>query len=260
MFHEPTGEEGTWPALYLEAEAAIREEEDRIMRGRGQKDGEEENKKMTEPRRRVLERGEKADDGEEELRTQTETEERRGGATRPKTPLSFRRWHSEVLPSPKVLQRGKVGMVAGLTSMVVGFLCGAAIPLAAAAGTSLATVAGGSGVVAGLTRFLFYKVLQRVKVVVAAGLTGFLVGALCGAAVPLAAAAGASLVGKAASLTAAQLVARALIGGFVGGSVGAVAGLQAASPEEGVQIALGQVGLIGVSAVGLVSLWELWLS
>ncbi|KAJ3600682.1 hypothetical protein NHX12_031660 [Muraenolepis orangiensis] len=192
-------------AMYLEAVAAIREEEeDRIMRGRVQKDGEEENKKMAEQRRRVLERGERADDGEEALRTQTETEERRGGALRPKTPLSSRRWYSEGRLSPKVL--------------------------------------------------------QRVKVVVAAGLTGFLVGALCGAAVPLAATAGASLVGKAAGLTAAQLVAGALIGGLVGGSVGAVAGLEAASPREGVHIALGQVGRIVVLAVGLVSLWELWLS
>ncbi|KAJ3600468.1 hypothetical protein NHX12_031449 [Muraenolepis orangiensis] len=184
-------------AMYLEAVAAIREEEeeDRIMRGRGQKDGEEENKKMTKPRRRVLERGERADDGEEALWTQTET---------------FRRWHSEVLLSPKVL--------------------------------------------------------QRVKVVVAAGLTGVVVGALCGAAVPLAVAGGASLVGKAAGLTAAQLAgssvgwvaltsgktaAGALIGGLVGGSVSVVAGLEAASPEKGVQIALGQVGRIGVLAVGV---------
>ncbi|KAJ3600222.1 hypothetical protein NHX12_031208 [Muraenolepis orangiensis] len=160
---------------------------------------------MTKPRRRILERGERAaDDGEETLwtQTETETEERREGALRPKTPQSFRRWYSEVLLSPKVL--------------------------------------------------------QRVKVVVALRLTGFLVGALCVAAVSLAAAGAASLVGNVAGLTAAQLVAGPAIGGIVGGSVGLVAGLEAASPEEGVHIALDQVGLIGVSAAGLVSLWELW--
>ncbi|KAJ3600224.1 hypothetical protein NHX12_031210 [Muraenolepis orangiensis] len=80
-------------AVYLEAEAAIREEEeeDRIMRGRGQKDGEEENKKMTNPRRRVLEWVETADEGEEAWWTKTETEERKGGAHRPKTPPFYRR-------------------------------------------------------------------------------------------------------------------------------------------------------------------------
>ncbi|KAJ3600825.1 hypothetical protein NHX12_031800 [Muraenolepis orangiensis] len=135
-------------AMYLEAEAAIREEEeDRIMRGRGQKDGEEENKKMAKQRRRVLERGERADDGEEALRTQTETEERRGGAPRPKTPLSSTSSSSEGFLSPKVLQRVKVVVAAGLTGFLVGALCGAAVPLAVAGRISLVGKAAAVGLV-----------------------------------------------------------------------------------------------------------------
>ncbi|KAJ3600220.1 hypothetical protein NHX12_031206 [Muraenolepis orangiensis] len=108
-------------AMYLEAEAAIREEEeDRIMRGRGQKDGEEENKKMTKPRRRVLERVETADEGKEALWTQTETEERRGGAVRAK----IRRLFRKVLISPKMLQRVKVVVILAFTGLVVGALLG----------------------------------------------------------------------------------------------------------------------------------------
>ena len=67
---------------------AIREEQDRIMRGRGQAEGEEEEMKMSKWRRRVLERDGRADDGEV-FWTQTETEERRGGA------LSFLRERGE---------------------------------------------------------------------------------------------------------------------------------------------------------------------
>ncbi|KAJ3600469.1 hypothetical protein NHX12_031450 [Muraenolepis orangiensis] len=226
-------------AMYLEAEAAIREEEeDRIMRGRGQKDGEEENKKMAKRRRHVLERSETADDGEEALRTQTEMEERRGGAlgflrergerwregwrrmscSRPYAPPSSRRlWFSEVPLSPSVLRRVKVVVAAGLTGVVVGALCGAAVPLAAAAGASVV------GNAAGLA---------------AAQLAG-------------ASAGWAEAVGAVVAAASGKTAAGAAIGGLVGGSVGAVAGLEAASPEEGVHIALEQVGLIGVSAVGV---------
>uniref|UniRef100_A0A1A7Y4X1 AIG1-type G domain-containing protein n=1 Tax=Iconisemion striatum TaxID=60296 RepID=A0A1A7Y4X1_9TELE len=123
------------------------------------------------------------------------------------------------------------------------------------------------------------KVLNRVKVLVAAGATGMAVGAMFGAAVPLAAAAGASLVGNSVGFAAGQLAGMsvaggtgvgkavgaivaaasgktavalgAAAGGVLGGSVGAVAGAEAATPQEGALDALGQVSAIGGSAVGV---------
>lgn len=123
------------------------------------------------------------------------------------------------------------------------------------------------------------KVLARVKVLVAAGATGMAVGAAFGAAAPLAAAAGASVAGNALGLAAGQLagasvaggvgVAKAVgaivaaaagktavalgaaTGGVLGGSVGALAGAEANSPGEAAVEALGQVGAIGATAVGV---------
>lgn len=117
------------------------------------------------------------------------------------------------------------------------------------------------------------KVLDRIKILVAAGATGVAVGAALGAAAPLAAAAGASLAGSSVGFAASQLAGMSVAGGkavgaivaaasgktalalgaatgaVVGGSVGAVAGVEAASPREGALDALGQVGLLGASAV-----------
>ncbi|TKS91554.1 GTPase IMAP family member 4 [Collichthys lucidus] len=123
------------------------------------------------------------------------------------------------------------------------------------------------------------KVLERVKILVAAGATGMAVGAMFGAAAPLAAAAGASLVGNSVGFAAGQfagmsvaggtgvgkavgaivaaasgktaLALGAATGGVLGGSVGVVAGAEAASPGEGALDALGQVSLIGASVVGV---------
>ena len=123
------------------------------------------------------------------------------------------------------------------------------------------------------------KVLERIKIMVAAGATGLAVGAVFGAAAPLAAAAGASLMGNSIGFAASQfagmsvaggsgvgnavgaLVAAAsgktavalgaATGGLLGGSVGAIAAAEAASPGEGALDALGQVSLIGASAVGV---------
>ncbi|KAG7460038.1 hypothetical protein MATL_G00216950 [Megalops atlanticus] len=72
------------------------------------------------------------------------------------------------------------------------------------------------------------KVLEKVKIMVAAGATGMAVGAVFGAAAPLAAA--------------------AATGGVLGGSVGALAGAEASSPGEAALEALGQVGVIGATA------------
>ncbi|XP_060946554.1 uncharacterized protein LOC133023514 isoform X2 [Limanda limanda] len=123
------------------------------------------------------------------------------------------------------------------------------------------------------------KVLDRVKIMVAAGATGMAFGTMFGIAVPLAAAAGASLVGNSVGFAASQLAGMsvaggtgvgkavgaivaaasgktalalgAATGGAMGGSVGAIVGAGAASPREGALDALGQVSSIGASAVGM---------
>lgn len=116
------------------------------------------------------------------------------------------------------------------------------------------------------------NVLRRIKIMVAAAATGLAVGAVCGACVPLAAAAGASLAGNSIGLVAgvgsvsvAETVGAivavasgktavalgAATGGVVGGSLGAIAGAEAGSPGEGARHALDQVGIIGASAVGV---------
>lgn len=120
------------------------------------------------------------------------------------------------------------------------------------------------------------KVLERVKVLVAAGATGMAVGAVFGAAAPLAAAAGASLVGNSVGFAAGHFAGMSVMGGtgavgaivaaaagktavavgaatggVLGGSVGAIVGTEAASPQEGALAALGQVSVIGASAVAV---------
>ncbi|XP_021413723.2 uncharacterized protein LOC110486442 [Oncorhynchus mykiss] len=123
------------------------------------------------------------------------------------------------------------------------------------------------------------KVLERVKILVAAGATGMVVGAVFGAAAPLAAAAGAAAMGNTVGFAAGQLAGMsvaggtgmgkavgaivaaaagktamalgAATGGVLGGSVGALAGAEAASPGAAALDALGQVSLIGTAAVGV---------
>lgn len=122
-------------------------------------------------------------------------------------------------------------------------------------------------------------VLERIKILVAAGATGLAVGALFGAAAPLSAAVGASLMGNSVGLATGSIsgisaagcagvgkavgtivaaasgktavAVGAATGGLMGGSVGAVAGSEAASPREGASDALKQVGVLGVTAVGV---------
>uniref|UniRef100_A0A8C7FF30 Si:ch1073-322p19.1 n=1 Tax=Oncorhynchus kisutch TaxID=8019 RepID=A0A8C7FF30_ONCKI len=123
------------------------------------------------------------------------------------------------------------------------------------------------------------KVLEKVKILVAAGATGMVVGAVFGAAAPLAAAAGAAAMGNTVGFAAGQLAGMsvaggtgmgkavgailaaatgktamalgAATGGVLGGSVGALAGAEAASPGAAALDALGQVSLIGTAAVGV---------
>ncbi|XP_041719343.2 uncharacterized protein LOC121550948 [Coregonus clupeaformis] len=123
------------------------------------------------------------------------------------------------------------------------------------------------------------KVLEKVKILVAAGATGMVVGAVFGAAAPLAAAAGAAAMGNTVGFAAGQLAGMsvaggtgmgkavgaivaaaagktamalgAATGGVLGGSVGVLAGAEAASPGAAALDALGQVSLIGTAAVGV---------
>lgn len=99
------------------------------------------------------------------------------------------------------------------------------------------------------------KVLERVKVLVAAGATGFAVGAVCGAVAPFALAAGASAVGSSVGITAgvagkSAVAVGAAMGGVVGGANGVLVGAEAAAPREAALDTLGQVGLMGVTVVG----------
>ncbi|XP_062873400.1 GTPase IMAP family member 4-like [Trichomycterus rosablanca] len=98
------------------------------------------------------------------------------------------------------------------------------------------------------------KVLERVKVLVAAGATGFAVGAVCGAVAPLALAAGASVVGGSMGLAAGvagktAIAVGAAMGGVVGGTNGVIVGAEATGPGEAALETLEQVGLIGVAVV-----------
>ncbi len=104
------------------------------------------------------------------------------------------------------------------------------------------------------------KVLERVKVLVAAGATGMAVGAVFGAAAPLAAAAGASMMGGGSAAASAIIAAAtgksamalgAATGGVLGGSVGALAGAEATGTREAALEAVQQVGVVGAAVVGV---------
>lgn len=119
------------------------------------------------------------------------------------------------------------------------------------------------------------KVLERIKVLVAAGATGMAVGAVFGAAAPLAVAAGASVmggasvglagvsaagsagVGKAFGAIVAAAAGKSAValgaatGGVLGGSVGALAGAEAPGPREAALEAMQQVGTMGAAVVGV---------
>ncbi|KAM6904374.1 uncharacterized protein FYW49_014452 [Xenentodon cancila] len=235
-------------AMFLEAEAAITEEQKRMLKERGEVEGEEEENKcrVVEPakfakrRKRDLE----SDRGNEsEFRVERWTEESRGSAfsllrdqirgvrrsggrvvsRRPSLRSSLTRIRREAALSPKVLEKVKILVAAGATGMAVGAVFGAAAPLAAAAGASL--IGNSVGFAAG----------QFAGMSVAGGTS---VGKAVGA-----------IVAAASGKTAVAL--GAATGGVLGGSVGTVAGAEAASPQEGALDALGQVSVIGASALGV---------
>lgn len=123
------------------------------------------------------------------------------------------------------------------------------------------------------------KVLEKVKVLVAAGATGMAVGVMFGAAAPFAVAAGASVMGNTMGLAAGQLAGMsaasgagvgkavgalvaaatgktavalgAATGGVLGGSVGAIVGAEASGPKEAALDTLSQVSVIGAGVVGV---------
>ncbi|KAK2833806.1 hypothetical protein Q5P01_017695 [Channa striata] len=242
--------------MFLEAEAAIREEQIRMLRERGEAEGEERQNismdeqatpakqrkcdlesDMTDGSKRENEDGFRVERGSEEsqhgafslLRDRVERcreqfRGRRRVTSRRQSPRSsLTHMRREAALSAKVLERVKVLVAAGATGMAVGAVFGAAAPLAAAAGASLVgnTVGFAAGQLAGMS---------------VAGGTG--VGKAVGA-----------IVAAASGKTAVALGAAA--GGVLGGSVGTVAGAEAATPMEGALDALGQVSIIGASAVGL---------
>ncbi|XP_056431627.1 GTPase IMAP family member 4-like [Gadus chalcogrammus] len=94
------------------------------------------------------------------------------------------------------------------------------------------------------------SLMQTVRKVVAAGLTGLAVGALCGAAAPLAAGLGSAVaVGSTLAFSSANMAAGAALGGLVGGGVGLVSGREANSPLQAAEQTLRQVGSMGVRVV-----------
>ncbi|XP_018523240.1 uncharacterized protein LOC108877624 [Lates calcarifer] len=259
--------------MFLEAEAAIREEQKRMLREREEAEGEEqggsngsteEQAKRAKRRKRDLEsdragssergsqglsRGDLESGNDEDFRVERWTEESKGNA------FSFLRGRVEQCRN-QFRGRHKV--------------CSRAVSRRQSLRSSLIRMRREAA--------LSPKVLERVKILVAAGATGMAVGAVFGAAAPLAAAAGASLMGNSVGFAASQLAGLsvtggtsvgkavgaivaaasgktavalgAATGGVMGGSVGAIVGTGAASPGEGALDALGQVSLIGASAVG----------
>ncbi|XP_041830321.1 immune-associated nucleotide-binding protein 8-like [Melanotaenia boesemani] len=228
--------------MFLEAEAAITEEQRRMLRERGKAEGKEEEQNNSGMKRRRCDL-ESDRGGEKDFRVERWTGEnksnafsflrdqfrgrRQGGSRvvsrRQSLHLSLSRMRREAALSAKVLDRIKILVAAGATGMAVGAVFGAAAPLAAAAGASI--VGNSVGIAAG----------QLAGMSVAGGTS---VGKAVGA-----------IVAAASGKTAVAL--GAATGGVLGGSVGVVAGAEAASPREGALEALGQVSMIGASAVGV---------
>lgn len=225
-------------AVFVEAEALIREEQQRMMRGRQRPEGGEEgdtkyqeNAQLAKRRKCDLEvhndevgesasltlRSRRAERGrEEDVRLESRGRRRGGGWTnsRGQCLRSVTQVRREAALSAGVLKKVKVLVAAGATGVAVGAVFGAAAPFAAAVGASLVGNSVGLAT-AGVS---------------AAGTVGAIVAAASGKA--------------AVALGAAT-------GGVVGGSVGVIAGAEAASPAEGALDALGQVSAIGASALGV---------
>ncbi|CAN9505757.1 unnamed protein product [Ophioblennius macclurei] len=254
--------------MFLEAEAAIMEEQQRMLRERGQAEGEEQegSERLQEEQARHAKRrkcdleSDRAESSEEGGSVAIRRRQMDGGGDEE---LRVERWTDENRGSPFSFLREQLrGRRRG---------SGRAVSRRQLLRSSLSRLRREAA--------LSPKVLERVKILVAAGATGMAVGAVFGAAAPLAAAAGASLMGNSVGFAASQLAGMsaaggtgvgkavgalvaaasgktavalgAATGGLLGGSVGAVVGAESPSPREGAMEALNQVSLIGASAVGL---------
>lgn len=260
--------------VFLEAEAAIREEQERILREReqgesekqvGKKGSMEEQNQLPKRRKCDLEsdRAESTDRGSQGVRRR---ELERGN----EEVFRVERWTEESRGSPFSLLRDRIDQCRDrLRGRRRGY----------SRATSRRQSLNSSRICMRREAALSAKVLERVKILVAAGATGMAVGAVFGAAAPLAAAAGASLMGNSIGFAASQFAGMsvagsagvgkavgaivaaasgktavalgAATGGVLGGSVGAIAGSEASSPGEGALDALTQVGVIGTTAVGV---------
>uniref|UniRef100_A0A3B1IZ35 Uncharacterized LOC111188799 n=1 Tax=Astyanax mexicanus TaxID=7994 RepID=A0A3B1IZ35_ASTMX len=228
-------------AMFQQAELAIRAEEERLMKERGQGEGEEVERPdgglaIAKRRRTELEQGLRRrevegrhDEGVEERgrdgrmsEGSWRERERRRGSRRQSLRLAVSRFRREAALSQKVLDQVKVLVTAGATGMAVGAVFGAAAPLAMAAGASM--MGSSVGLVAG----------QFAGVSVAGSGVGKALGAIVAAA-----------TGKTA------VAVGAATGGLLGGSVGALAGAEAAGPREAALEALEQVGTVGATVVGV---------
>ncbi|XP_017538680.2 uncharacterized protein LOC108411560 [Pygocentrus nattereri] len=227
-------------AMFQQAELAIQEEEKRLMRERGEGEGEEERMDerlvLAKRRRMDLEEGLRRrevngrhDEGDPEDRCsmskgwgflqerQEKWREKRRGSRRRSLQLAVSRFRRDAALSQKVLDQVKALVAAGATGMAVGAVFGAAAPLAMAAGASMV----GNSV--GL-----------VGVSVAGSGVGKALGAIVAAA-----------TGKTA------VAVGAAAGGLLGGSMGALAGAEAEGPGEAALEAMGQVGTVGATVVGV---------
>ncbi|XP_076607851.1 uncharacterized protein LOC143333612 [Chaetodon auriga] len=261
-------------AMFLEAEAAIREEQKRMLMERGQAEGEEQggnNGRMEEQaqlakRRKCDLESDRAESTVRGSQGVGRRELERGS----ENDFRVERWTEESRSSTFSLLRDRVEQCRDhFRGRRRGY--SRAMSRRQSLSSSLICMRRRAA--------LSDKVLERVKILVAAGATGMAVGAVFGAAAPLAAAAGASLVGNSVGFAAGQFAGMsvaggtsvgkavgaivaaasgktavalgAATGGVLGGSVGALAGAEAASPGEGALDALGQVSIIGASAVGV---------
>lgn len=257
--------------IFSEAETAIREEQERILRERGQAEGEEQgenNNSSREEQPQLVKRRKcylesdvamSADGGSKEVG--------RRELERDNEDFRMERWTEESRGSPFSLLVNRVKR------------CREKFRGRHKSGSRGPSTQQSSLLRSRRDAALSPKVLEKVKILVAAGATGMAVGALFGAAAPLAAAAGASLMGNSVGLAASQLAGvsvaggtgvgkavgaivaaasgktavalGAATGGLLGGSVGAITGAEAATPQEGARDALGQVGVLGASAVAV---------
>ncbi|XP_036422908.1 immune-associated nucleotide-binding protein 13-like [Colossoma macropomum] len=232
-------------AMFQQAELAIQEEEKRLMRETGEGEGEEErmDERLALAKRRrmdleeVLRRREvdgRRDEGDQEdkcldermskgwvflqeRREHWREREKRRGSRRRSLQLAVSRFRRDAALSQKVLDQVKTLVAAGATGMAVGAVFGAAAPLAMAAGASMV----GNSV--GL-----------VGVSVAGSSVGKALGAIVAAA-----------TGKTA------VAVGAATGGLLGGSMGALVGTEAEGPGEAALEAMGQVGTVGATVVGV---------